>query len=351
MRCFCQVTCHPLATSTVRGRASEPELTLASVHCRRRKIRCVLPEDESQQRCINCIRLKKECIFYPVDQQTALDAQSESSSKTRVPSTASSTVSSSPPHSSTRILGPHGQQNGSHSNLHLEVQSGLRGVPIAPSISPTASASLNPIVPPHDQYGHDHHGPSRLAYPPQQGHALQSWQLPVVNAMGMQPPYATYNNPALQADTAPFPGPADIYQPHPPYGDSGMYNHPPAPTPQQWHQHQQQEQPTFYPQYQQQGVFHPTIQQAQQPLGFHAQRLEPQLVALPAGHALPPVQHSQHMMQHSGQGSRLPAAPYLPTQQAPNHWHPGHGHPAFDPADHGTHARHPGPDNHSAGRR
>lgn len=36
-------------------------------HCRRRKIRCALAEGDPQGRCSNCIRLKKECIFTPVD--------------------------------------------------------------------------------------------------------------------------------------------------------------------------------------------------------------------------------------------------------------------------------------------
>ena len=37
-------------------------------HCRRRKIRCVMPDDDHPSgRCSNCIRLKKECNFYPVE--------------------------------------------------------------------------------------------------------------------------------------------------------------------------------------------------------------------------------------------------------------------------------------------
>jgi hypothetical protein len=36
-------------------------------HCRRRKIRCLLAPDDPQGRCSNCIRLKKECNFYPVE--------------------------------------------------------------------------------------------------------------------------------------------------------------------------------------------------------------------------------------------------------------------------------------------
>lgn len=40
-------------------------------HCRRRKIRCIPAPGDPQSRCSNCIRLKKECNFYPVDQQPA----------------------------------------------------------------------------------------------------------------------------------------------------------------------------------------------------------------------------------------------------------------------------------------
>ncbi|KAK8095284.1 hypothetical protein PG999_013306 [Apiospora kogelbergensis] len=38
-------------------------------HCRRRKIRCILQPADPGGRCMNCIRLKKECSFFPVDQQ------------------------------------------------------------------------------------------------------------------------------------------------------------------------------------------------------------------------------------------------------------------------------------------
>lgn len=37
-------------------------------HCRRRKIRCIPSGPDMQGRCVNCIRLKKDCSFYPVDQ-------------------------------------------------------------------------------------------------------------------------------------------------------------------------------------------------------------------------------------------------------------------------------------------
>jgi hypothetical protein len=65
-------------------------------HCRRRKIRCIPPVTEDPQgRCANCIRLKKECVFFPVDHQTdarpgrrdvgSISASSASSPQTPIP--------------------------------------------------------------------------------------------------------------------------------------------------------------------------------------------------------------------------------------------------------------------------
>ncbi|TQS38437.1 hypothetical protein Golomagni_01056 [Golovinomyces magnicellulatus] len=44
-----------------------------SGHCRRRKIRCIPALGD--KRCSNCIRLKKECNFYPVDQQSPVSGR------------------------------------------------------------------------------------------------------------------------------------------------------------------------------------------------------------------------------------------------------------------------------------
>ncbi|KAL5615167.1 hypothetical protein BROUX41_005224 [Berkeleyomyces rouxiae] len=50
-----------------RNKLGYHRTSVACGHCRRRKIRCILSND-SNGRCANCIRLKKECTFYPVDQ-------------------------------------------------------------------------------------------------------------------------------------------------------------------------------------------------------------------------------------------------------------------------------------------
>ncbi len=72
-------------------------LTFAG-HCRRRKIRCLLAADDPQGRCSNCIRLKKECNFFPVDQQPPLNRPAQAPHKTeRTSSNGSSSASASPP--------------------------------------------------------------------------------------------------------------------------------------------------------------------------------------------------------------------------------------------------------------
>ena len=63
-------------------------------HCRRRKIRCLLALDDPQNRCSNCIRLKKECNFFPVDQQPQMDRRPRTGSKAGSGETSASSSSS-----------------------------------------------------------------------------------------------------------------------------------------------------------------------------------------------------------------------------------------------------------------
>lgn len=63
-------------------------------HCRRRKIRCIPAQNDTQNRCANCIRLKKDCIFLPVDSQQQSDAARRDS---KVPGALGRTSSSPSP--------------------------------------------------------------------------------------------------------------------------------------------------------------------------------------------------------------------------------------------------------------
>ena len=78
----------------LRGKAL---ITLVTVHCRRRKIRCLLAQDDPQNRCSNCIRLKKECNFFPVDQQPPIERRPRAGSRTEGRSDENSVSSSSSP--------------------------------------------------------------------------------------------------------------------------------------------------------------------------------------------------------------------------------------------------------------
>ncbi|KAL7784074.1 hypothetical protein V8C37DRAFT_406464 [Trichoderma ceciliae] len=55
-----------------RNKLGYHRTSIACGHCRRRKIRCII-SSEDQNRCVNCIRLKKDCSFHPVDQQQPYD--------------------------------------------------------------------------------------------------------------------------------------------------------------------------------------------------------------------------------------------------------------------------------------
>ncbi|KAF4976293.1 hypothetical protein FZEAL_7009 [Fusarium zealandicum] len=77
-----------------RNKLGYHRTSVACGHCRRRKIRCVPAPLDAQGRCINCIRLKKDCSFYPVDQATSSDTRSKQSSRSSAGPNGTSTSSS-----------------------------------------------------------------------------------------------------------------------------------------------------------------------------------------------------------------------------------------------------------------
>ncbi|PYH47867.1 putative C6 finger domain protein [Aspergillus saccharolyticus JOP 1030-1] len=85
------------AADKKRNKLGYHRTSVACVHCRRRKIRCLVAADDAQGRCENCIRLRKECQFFPVDQQPPIEKKSRPSSRLETASTDPSTASSSPP--------------------------------------------------------------------------------------------------------------------------------------------------------------------------------------------------------------------------------------------------------------
>ncbi|KAF2721755.1 hypothetical protein K431DRAFT_294106 [Polychaeton citri CBS 116435] len=66
-----------------RNKLGYQRTSVACSHCRRRKIRCLMQESDPQGRCQNCVKLKRECVFQPVDQNREPDGISGPSNNAR----------------------------------------------------------------------------------------------------------------------------------------------------------------------------------------------------------------------------------------------------------------------------
>ncbi|KAA8630805.1 hypothetical protein SMACR_00394 [Sordaria macrospora] len=99
-----------------RNKLGYHRTSVACGHCRRRKIRCIPSQNDVQARCVNCIRLKKECSFYPVDQQPPQDTRQKSVQRSSTGPKVTST-SSSPAMQSGIPSEVHGHSNYPHLSL------------------------------------------------------------------------------------------------------------------------------------------------------------------------------------------------------------------------------------------
>ncbi|KAL5370842.1 hypothetical protein PMIN04_009566 [Paraphaeosphaeria minitans] len=81
-----------------RNKLGYHRTSVACGHCRRRKIRCLVANDEVTGRCANCIRLKKECNFYPVDQTPEQSRAQAGAAKEANAGAPTSSTASSPRH-------------------------------------------------------------------------------------------------------------------------------------------------------------------------------------------------------------------------------------------------------------
>ncbi|KAG9185758.1 hypothetical protein G6011_07089 [Alternaria panax] len=123
-----------------RNKLGYHRTSVACGHCRRRKIRCLLAPDDPAGRCSNCIRLKKECNFYPVEHNPDMPQPPSISSKSSSAVQPATPVATSPRQSDamgdfrTPFSGPASNRpppsfgyNGEHENdsHHASVASGL----------------------------------------------------------------------------------------------------------------------------------------------------------------------------------------------------------------------------------
>ncbi|KAK0618325.1 hypothetical protein B0T17DRAFT_496385 [Bombardia bombarda] len=131
-----------LAAEKRRNKLGYHRTSVACGHCRRRKIRCIPSQNDVQGRCVNCIRLKKECSFFPVDQQPPQDTRQKSASRSSIgPKIAS--ASSSP-----------AMQSGIPSDMHAQQPYPQLTMPSIQNMPP-------PMKPPGtESYAPDSKGPS-----------------------------------------------------------------------------------------------------------------------------------------------------------------------------------------------
>lgn len=85
-------------SNKARNKLGYHRTSVACGHCRRRKIRCLLAPDDPQGRCANCIRLKKECNFYPVEHNPDMPHAQPVAGKDTSPGSSATPASSSPRH-------------------------------------------------------------------------------------------------------------------------------------------------------------------------------------------------------------------------------------------------------------
>lgn len=128
----------PSAMDKRRNKLGYQRITIACGHCRRRKIRCVLQESDELGRCHNCIRLKKDCVFYPVDSAGGTESRAQSKS-----SKPSSVVSNSPCERNPGLITDHEHDLPHFSHLGSNAPAEYRTLEAASGLGISTRATMN----------------------------------------------------------------------------------------------------------------------------------------------------------------------------------------------------------------
>ncbi|KAF1941951.1 hypothetical protein EJ02DRAFT_185427 [Clathrospora elynae] len=135
-----------------RNKLGYHRTSVACGHCRRRKIRCLLAPDDSSGRCANCIRLKKDCNFYPVEHNPDMpqsQAVSSSSSSVVQPRTPTTTSPHHPPPTSDETLGEFRTPFSGHTSTGQPSGYGFQGVSENEPHNAPASSGMSVQQPPY----------------------------------------------------------------------------------------------------------------------------------------------------------------------------------------------------------
>ncbi|KAJ6101741.1 hypothetical protein N7499_001371 [Penicillium canescens] len=143
------------ANDKKRNKLGYHRTSVACVHCRRRKIRCLVAPDDAEGRCENCIRLRKDCQFFPVDQQPPIEKKSRPNSRLETPSTERSNttpVASSP----TNLVPDPAEGYYPYQTMPMNTSSAQELSPYNVNMVPTNPMGLTPDRPlgPGDFAGH-----------------------------------------------------------------------------------------------------------------------------------------------------------------------------------------------------
>ncbi|KAK3673117.1 hypothetical protein LTR78_006957 [Recurvomyces mirabilis] len=217
-----------------RNKLGYQRISIACAHCRRRKIRCVIADADPQQRCQNCIRLKKECVFYPVEQQNALDNRTESSSKAVTDSGPSSVVSVSPPNNATDRSFESTREFPPFAALPSNASSTFQGLPLEPGSAIFGQGyAMKDYTYRSDAYGR--------TWPSTTSMVTDSSDTTSASS------YSRYSHaPSVNGDFSPFPANEPVqtspHNPHPPSFDYAMGRNDMSWQPQSHHHHQHHQQ-------------------------------------------------------------------------------------------------------------
>ncbi|KAF2873075.1 hypothetical protein BDV95DRAFT_490388 [Massariosphaeria phaeospora] len=172
-----------------RNKLGYHRTSVACGHCRRRKIRCLLADDP-QGRCANCIRLKKECNFYPVEQNPEPQRSQTGPVKDGVPA---SSGTSSPRHP-TSISGEKIEEFRPPYPVSSGAPVSRYGVPSEGEVDPHHIPPSSGMPMQHPPYAYSH--AVEAQWPPAAGF------LPSSSVAGNSPTSANYWRPPSTANSA-----------------------------------------------------------------------------------------------------------------------------------------------------
>ncbi|QIX01195.1 hypothetical protein AMS68_006712 [Peltaster fructicola] len=207
-----------------RNKLGYQRISVACGHCRRRKIRCVMADADPQGRCSNCIRLGKQCVFYPVDQTGPPESKASSSSKISTTPNASSSSSAAPSHSPQELAAgrPFDTNN----------------FPVVPSVPSNVPQAFGGVP---FEAGFQGQGPE-YGYRPQE--YMRAWSGPGDLSPNTQSAMAGPVGGFPQGNIAPYSPFAGGDSIHSTPTDTRSFSFPAPEDERQWHMYQQQQQPT-----------------------------------------------------------------------------------------------------------